>query len=258
MKLRIPSGTVELSAYVAEPGEAPGSGWPGVVLCHGFPVGAGRAATAGQTFPQLADRIAADLGFVALTFNFRGCGASEGDFSLSGWLDDVRAAVAHLAGRPGVRGVWVAGTDCGGALAVCAAARDKRVRGAAVLGAPADFEDWAGNARRFLDHARTMATIKDPLFPPSVEAWTKEFRELRPVDGARALAPRPLLVIHGREDEIVPTLDARLLAESHGAAELRFLSGAGHRLRHDPRAVAILLGWLDRQRNRAARRPRTA
>ena len=25
------------------------------------------------------------------------------------------------------------------------------------------------------------------------------------------------------------------------------ISGAGHRLRHDPRAVAILLGWLERQ-----------
>jgi acetyl esterase/lipase len=36
------------------------------------------------------------------------------------------------------------------------------------------------------------------------------------------------------------------------AAELRIVSGAGHRLRHDPRAVAILLGWLDRERNRVA------
>jgi two-component system response regulator DevR len=25
-------------------------------------------------------------------------------------------------------------------------------------------------------------------------------------------------------------------------------TGAGHRLRHDPRAIAVLLGWLDRQR----------
>jgi putative redox protein len=26
------------------------------------------------------------------------------------------------------------------------------------------------------------------------------------------------------------------------------VAGAGHRLRHDPRAVAVLIGWLDRQR----------
>ena len=34
-----------------------------------------------------------------------------------------------------------------------------------------------------------------------------------------------------------------------GSAELRIISGAGHRLRHDPRALAILLGWLERQKN---------
>jgi putative redox protein len=38
------------------------------------------------------------------------------------------------------------------------------------------------------------------------------------------------------------------LAESHASAELRVIAGAGHRLRHDPRAVAVLFGWLDRQR----------
>jgi putative redox protein len=30
-------------------------------------------------------------------------------------------------------------------------------------------------------------------------------------------------------------------------AELRVVHAAGHRLRHDPRAIAALLGWLDRQ-----------
>jgi uncharacterized protein len=47
----------------------------------------------------------------------------------------------------------------------------------------------------------------------------------------------------------VPVFDARVLADAHGSAELRLINGAGHRLRHDPRAVAVLLGWLDRQRH---------
>jgi putative redox protein len=58
--------------------------------------------------------------------------------------------------------------------------------------------------------------------------------------------------MHGSDDEIVPTADSRILAEAHGSAELQIISGAGHRLRHDPRAMAILLGWLDRQRTLAA------
>ena len=57
-----------------------------------------------------------------------------------------------------------------------------------------------------------------------------------------------MLVVHGTDDESVPQFDARVLADAHGDAELRMIAGAGHALRHDPRAMAILLGWLDRQR----------
>jgi hypothetical protein len=47
----------------------------------------------------------------------------------------------------------------------------------------------------------------------------------------------------------VPVEDARGIAEAVGeTAELRILAGAGHRLNSDPRAIALLLGWLERQR----------
>jgi putative redox protein len=39
------------------------------------------------------------------------------------------------------------------------------------------------------------------------------------------------------------------LVNAHGDAELSLFVGAGHRLRHDPRAMAVLLGWLDRMRS---------
>jgi putative redox protein len=68
------------------------------------------------------------------------------------------------------------------------------------------------------------------------------------VPAAQRFAPRPLLLLHGDDDESVPSTDTRQLAEAHGAAEMRVLEGAGHRMRHDPRAMAVLFGWLDRQR----------
>jgi putative redox protein len=37
------------------------------------------------------------------------------------------------------------------------------------------------------------------------------------------------------------------LAEAHQSPELRLVNGADHRIRHDPRAIAVLLGWLERQ-----------
>ena len=82
MQCVIESGGLRLSGYLVRPESyAP---VPGLVLCHGFPAGPGGAATSGQTYPQLADRLSADTGWAVLTFNFRGTGASEGDFSLAG------------------------------------------------------------------------------------------------------------------------------------------------------------------------------
>jgi putative redox protein len=242
----------KLARYLALPaGRAVGRGGPlpGLIMTHAFPAGAIDARHSAGTFPELMDRIANELGWAAMTFTFRGCGDSEGDFSLRGWVNDVRAAMDHLDQSVAPEGTWLIGSGTGGSLAACVAADDRRVRGLGLLSARADFEDWAAQPRRFLEHARDIGAIRDARFPPQFDDWARELRMFRPLEAVRRFAPRPLLVIHGEDDDQVPTADARLFAQAHGSTELRVISGAGHRLRHDPRAVAMLLGWLDRQRN---------
>lgn len=251
MEHRFPSNGHLLAAHLARPpGRADVTRVPAVVLAHGYPSDVQAASAAASALPELADRIAAEMGWTAMALAFRGCGPSEGSFSLGGWLDDLCAAVAHLESYHEVDGAWLAGFGTGGAMALCAAARVPSVRGVAALGSPADFDDWASHPRRLLEHAREVGLIKDRAFPPDVDAWTRELKDLRAVACAPELAPRPLLVVHGSDDDLVPVFDARVLVDAHGSAELRIVNGAGHRLRHDPRAVAILLGWLDRGRRR--------
>ncbi len=241
------SGNLELARYLATP-VGRSEPVPGLILCHGFPIGPLDARQSAGTFPELIDRVTHELGWAAMTFTFRGCGTSEGDFSLQGWVDDLRAAIDHLITEARPAGLWLVGTSTGGSIATCVAADDPRVRGAALLSPRADFDDWAAQPRRFLEHARDIGAIRTAGFPKAFDEWARELRRFRPVDAARRFAPRPLLVMHGDDDESVPTVDARQLAAGHGSAELRLITGAGHRLRHDPRAIAVLLGWLDRQR----------
>lgn len=216
-------------------------------MIHGFPAGvADRSAV--DSFPELGDRIAAELGWSVLVPALRGVGDSDGNFSLHGWLDDVAAAIAHLRTVQQPAGIWLAGFGTGGSLAVCSAAREPGVKGVAVLGAPADFDDWASQPRRLLDHSRSMGLIREASFPEHFDRWARELRDVRAVQCIGLVAPRPVLIVHGTDDESVPQFDARVLADAHGDAELRMIGGAAHALRHDPRAVAILLGWLDRQR----------
>src|SRR4051794_41891444 len=96
------------------------------------------------------DRIAHEMGWAAMTFTFRGCGDSDGDFSLKGWVEDLKAAIKDLEGLVRPDGLWLAGTSTGGSLSARVAADDPRIRGAAPLPARAALGDWAARPRRFL------------------------------------------------------------------------------------------------------------
>lgn len=242
------SGALTLVGHLARPrARSSSAGRPGLVLVHGLPPATAGAADAGRDLPELADRIATSMGWVVLALGMRGAGGSEGDFSLGGWIEDIASGLAALRQEDDVDLTWIAGFGSGGGLAVCAGAGDPGVAGVAALAAPADFDDWAGHPRRLLQHSREIGIISSPGFPLQPELWTRELRDIRPVTAARALAPRPLLLVHGVDDEAVPHFDSRVMADAHGSAELRIIGGAGHQLRHDPRAIAVLLGWLDRQ-----------
>lgn len=244
----IPSGELRLWGHLARPSAGSPAHGHALVLCPGFPSGPQGGASSGHTYPQLADRLAELAGWTVLALSFRGTGKSEGDFSLGGWMADLRAAVDHVLVEEGASGVWLAGFDLGGALAICTAGEDERVRGVAAFGAPADFDSWARDPASLLASARTLGVIRTRSFPQDFEGWSRPLSELRPLALVGKIPPRPVLIVHGSDDMEVPLVDARALADAaDGQVELRVLPGAGHRLRHDPRAIAVLLGWIERR-----------
>lgn len=246
------SDGIQLAGHLAMPERVGRSGAPALVLCHGFPSPSNGRLDAARSYYDLADRISETLGWVVLAFTYRGCGDSEGHFSLGGWLGDVHNAVSHVAEIEGVNSVWAAGFGTGGSLCIAAAAENPAICGVAAVAPPADFDDWQSEPDGLLSYARKVGAISDPAFPADVEAWKAELGALRAFESAAEIADRPLLLIHGANDEVVPVFDSRAIADAHGSADLRIITGAGHRLRFDPRAVAVFLGWLDRVRREAS------
>lgn len=124
------SATFRTSDGFVLEGRTFGSGTRAVVLAHMYP--------ADQTsWSDFAVRLADD-GYLALTFNFRGYGASQGDKDISVIDRDVLAAVAFMKQDRSASGVVLVGASMGGTSSLIAASQTE-VAGVATLSAPAEF-----------------------------------------------------------------------------------------------------------------------
>jgi len=224
-------------------------GAPGLVLmlCHELPRWGAAAEQAGRLYPMLADRLCVECGLRVTVGALRGVGGSEGDFSAAGWLADLRFLVDQEAGPDGR--VLLAGFGLGGALALAVAAEDTRVRGVATFAAAADLRPWVGDPDALLAGCRTTGAVHTSGFPADPGGWAAELVDLEPTRAASMLGERPLLVVHGSDDRVVPVPSAAALADAaSGPVDRRLVPGAGHWLQADPRVVATLIGWTERQR----------
>jgi fermentation-respiration switch protein FrsA (DUF1100 family) len=210
---------------------------PGIVLCHGF---------TGIRSLILGDyaKVFVEAGFVALTFDYRGYGGSEGTrrrlIPLE-QIDDIRNAISFFETLPQVNpdriGLW--GTSFGGGHAPYAAAIDSRIKAAVGQVGFGDGERFlldtrivgerAELARKVADdrHRRAVEGAGDRLSPIDAlnSAQTSAFLgtslkdvplskidiswetiektlEYKPIEVVDRIAPRALLLIGARDDDL--------------------------------------------------------
>ena len=216
-----------------------------VCTCHGIPAGPPDPKDKG--YASLAEYLGSE-GFAVLFFNFRRTGLSGGHLDMLGWARDLVAMLDYLYALDEVdkSRLSLLGFSGGAAVSVYVAARDKRVTSVASGACPAEFGLWArGDPQPLIEHFRSVGAIRDNDFPASPEAWLNGFRVIKPIDYIAQISPRPLLLVHGDQDETVILDDAhRLYAQAGEPKKLAIVEGAGHRLRHNERAMAIILDWL--------------
>ena len=115
------------------------------------------------------------------------------------------------------------------------------------LACPAEFSFLTDKQRAeaTIDHFRSIGVIRDADFPLSIDDWLAGFGTVSPLKWIDKISPRPLLLIHGKKDDLVPVEHARRLYEKAGEPkELVIIPGAGHRLRLEYKAVNAALDWF--------------
>lgn len=217
-KVRLRNGEVDLAAW-----HVPRAGSrAGIVLCHGH----NDCRT--QFLPLL--RPLHRAGFHLMLFDFRTMGVSGGSACTYGYHEqtDVLTAVEWLRAEAGVERVGLMGYSMGGACALLAAARDPEVAAVATDCAFARLEEMI--ERKLLAVPAGLRGTVGRSVQYWAERWVGEVtRDVDPEEAVRQWRPRPLLVIHGERDLLVPPEHGRRLAAAGGEpAELWMVRGAGH------------------------------
>ena len=189
-----------------------------------------------------------DGGWNALVFHYRGCWGSEGRYDLRTIPGDVTAAVDHLQSGeyptvdPGR--LAVVGHSLGGWAAILAAAGDQRLRAAAVYGAAVDLGGLDLTPEQVdREMTRFLAVTPDEFARQRADVGGRP----GPLEAVASIAPRPLRIVHGRDDAWVPVEHARRL-RSRAGEPCRYVEvdGANHSFAwHRAELRDLVTGWLD-------------
>jgi pimeloyl-ACP methyl ester carboxylesterase len=255
------SDGLKLSGVVHVPDDhRPGERRPAIIMMHGF----GANKNGG---PEWVCRQFAAWGYVALRFDYRGCGDSEGERGRIIPIEEVadaRNALTYMAARDDVDPAAIAlcGSSLGGGVAVQAAGLDPRVAAVIVENGVANgermirsmhsAESWA-KFRTLLDdiaaHRERTGTSKmihrfDIFEMPktlqvnltsngSLMQFTGEtaigFFMFRPEEFVARISPRPILILHSSTDTVINYEEAfSLVRQAKPPVELHLLDGPTH------------------------------
>ena len=195
-----------------------------IILMHGW--GMNRADILKNTY------FLRDLGFNLLYFDFRALGESGGKTSSIGYLElkDVAAAVRFLKEtRPQFcEKIGLYGLSMGGMVAICEAARNPEI---ACVVAEASYYSFRRVVSRW-----AWVHHRVPYFPliPIILHYIHKYLGVNPERyspkyNIPRISPRPVFIIHGRYDNLVPAAQAKLLFKKAGEPkEIWLVPGAKH------------------------------
>ena len=205
------------------------SGWyiPGtqpnaVVIVHGI--------WANKQAIMPATVMLAEAGYHVLAIDLRGHGASEGEQLSYGYYEalDVQAGADYLLALPNVEKVGVMGYSLGGAAVVRAAATDERIQAVVVESSFSSLADAVGDS--FSQHTSLPSWPFAPLLVRAAErklGLTVE--QINSASDLASMPARPVLIIHGSDDELFPVQHAHKLYEvAQEPKDLWIIEGLKH------------------------------
>jgi len=151
-------------------------------------------------------------GYNVLLFDYRGRGESDPwpQTLVSREVEDLLAALAYVRQRIPTASIGVVGYSMGAAVGILATARDQSVK---ALVADSSFTAGDDVVAHGIEQvlripARPLVRLADMIV---ARRHGYRFSQARPIDVIGQIAPRPVFLIHGTDDTIVPVSHVRQL-----------------------------------------------
>jgi fermentation-respiration switch protein FrsA (DUF1100 family) len=195
-----------------------------VILAHGY-------RGSNEQMPGIT-KFYYEQGFNILKPDARGHGESEGDYIGYGWHDrkDYQAWISFLTNEKGSENIYLHGFSMGGAavLMTSGEALPEEVKGIINDSGYTSVKDELTHQLKHMYHLPAFPLVQVTSFITKIRAGFS-FEEASSIEQVQKNT-RPLFIIHGDEDELVPTEMAYRLADAATTVDkaLWIVPGAGH------------------------------
>lgn len=239
----------KISGVIHVPDKIPA---PTVVFCHGF---TGHKIEDHRLFVRAARRISRE-GIVVVRFDFRGSGESEGEFenmTISSEISDLNAVLNFLMDRNEVLHdkIGVVGLSLGGVISILTSAQNQVVKAVCTWSSPAELKLVSTNIEKSFGTSSGKSEKDYIDLPTGYRVGKNFFIDALKHDilgSCTKISPRPILIIHGSEDPVVPVQHAQMLYDKAGEPKkLVTIDGAGHTFSRrdlEDKVIEITLEWL--------------
>jgi len=206
---------------------------PCVICSHGL-----FSSKESPKFIAIAEYLA-EKGFVAIRYDHRGCGESEGkieETTVSGRLKDLESVYIFSRRHPLVNGkIGLLGSSMGGFISLFTAACYPSLMALTVWATPFELH-------------KTKKDLKGEGYPLLKESFYKDLNRHQLIDVLGKI--KHCLVLHGQDDELIPLWHAKKNYKNLGEPKnLEIFPGGDHRFTDDhnrKRAIDLSAKWFKR------------
>ncbi len=206
---------------------------PCVICSHGL-----FSSKESPKFIAIAEYLA-KKGFVAIRYDHRGCGESEGrieDTTVSARLKDLEAVYMLARRHLRVSGnIGLLGSSLGGFISLLTAVRHPFFAAISVWAAPFELHE-------------AKKDLKEEKYPLLKDSFYEDLKKYQLIDVLSRI--KHCLVLHGQDDELIPLWHAKKTYENLGEPKrLEIFPGGDHRFTDDQnrkRAIELSTEWFKR------------